>query len=98
VSYLNPEYTPIRPAKHWHEARRRNLIADFIDLHKLPDDEATRTAVAKAVADVESRHPVLDWLTKVDWVTLLALVLKALPLFLALPPEPQEPTQPKDSQ
>ena len=41
------------------------------------------TATAeKAVRALEAKHPVLDWLMKVDWLALIELALKLLPLFL----------------
>jgi hypothetical protein len=74
---------PIRDRiKARNAEKRAELVAEVMSRGGC--DEA---AAEKAVRALEVQHPVLDWLAKLDWVGLLELALKLLPLFLAAEPK-----------
>lgn len=57
--------------------RRAKLIAELVK-----HGRCSEAAADKAVRALEIERPILDWLLKVDWLKLLELALKLLPLFL----------------
>lgn len=63
------------PLRDRMQLRRDLLAAELIHEHG-----ATPAQAAAVLAKIESEHPILDWLIKVDWATLLSLALKFLPL------------------
>ena len=68
------------------DIRRTTLIADVMKAGNV-----THEVAEIAVRQVESKHPVLDWLRTIDWASLVKLALALLPLILNDgKPEPRE--------
>ena len=73
---------PIRDRWTQRNAEKRaELVAEVMQRGSC--DEAT---AGKAVRAMEVQHPILEWLTKLDWVALIELALKFLPLFMTPAP------------